>query len=116
LLETIWRTATRPELATDTLIAYLSTLVLICEGKLINHILDATSDATCEQRSPIGQQNGPPRHSETCLAALYWLRCIGRHQGCGVQLSHNRDDRIQRRTNHFAEAKALPTRPWSGRD
>jgi hypothetical protein len=87
LLEIAWMMAVYPELATDTLIVYLSSWVLICEGRLINNIIDTTAGVTSDPWESLGPQKGSLGHTEACLAALYWLRRVSRHEGCGVQLS-----------------------------
>jgi hypothetical protein len=87
LLEIAWMMAANAELATDNLIVYLSTWVLICEGRLINHILDTTPAVTSARWHSVGQQKSSSGHTEACLAALYWLRRVSRHEGCGVQLA-----------------------------
>jgi hypothetical protein len=87
LLEIAWMMAAHPPLARDTLIVYRSSWVLICKGRLINYILDAPWGATSDPRESPGAQLGSAGHTDACLAALYWLRRVSRHEGCGFQLS-----------------------------
>jgi hypothetical protein len=87
LLEIAWMMAAYSQLGTNVLIVYLSSWVLICEGRLINHIIDTTLGVTSDPWESLGPQKDSTGHTEACLAALYWLRRASRHEGCGIQLS-----------------------------
>lgn len=73
-----------PALPTDSLIVYLSTWVLICEGKLVNIIVSADEKKVQEKTDTLSSES---EHQFGALAALYWLRRISQHEGWGVQLS-----------------------------
>ena len=80
LLEIAWMIAAYSQLGTDVLIVYLSSWVLICEGRLVNHIIDRTSGMTSDPWESLGPQKDFTGHTEACLAALYWLRRLARHE------------------------------------
>jgi hypothetical protein len=83
LVEIAGMMTANPILATAALIIYVSTWVLICEGKLVNFIISVDKEKI-KKTSVLGPES---EHQFAAQAALYWLRRISQHEGCGVQLS-----------------------------
>jgi len=82
-LEIAWLIASYPVLATDFFIAHLSSRILVCEGGLVNHFLDAGEQCP-KYSSATPSETSASLQMSTSLAGLYWVRRAARHEGLGV--------------------------------